>query len=195
MLEREYVPREEKEQLERILLENLRRHAPEHPLGEGHLMKFSAQTKTQAVLRNAEKQLLDEVARRNASRRKLAGGPEVGIFWMYGGRILAAGEYISEAEDLGGFKNYSKTHEQYWTEMQRIGAVPREMEYDEAPRGRVVYTTATRTFTLYGDPCILQRKGMIGKVMQELHLPPETKVMRDEHYRCPNCLPDNFLDD
>ena len=49
-------------------------------------------------------------------------------------------------------------HADYWQQLRRSGAVPGEVEYDEPPRGRVVYDTIGRKYLLYADSCILSKK-------------------------------------
>lgn len=44
------------------------------------------------------------------------------------------------------------------------------IEYEDAPRGRVVYNWKTRRFTLYADRCILKRKSVVKKIMNAMHL-------------------------
>ena len=39
------------------------------------------------------------------------------------------------------------SHIKYWGELQRDGSVSRDMEYEERPRGRVMYDTKTELFT------------------------------------------------
>ncbi|PYV74242.1 MAG: hypothetical protein DMG97_09270 [Acidobacteria bacterium] len=62
------------------------------------------------------------------------------------------------------------------------------MEYDEPPRGRVMYNTKTRRFTLLADKCILKDNRVISKIMSQLHLPRNTEMDTDSHYRCSTCL-------
>lgn len=62
------------------------------------------------------------------------------------------------------------------------------MEYEEPPRGRVIYNTRTRQFTLFADRCIIKDKRLVGRIMKELNLPRDTKVLRDDHYRCAKCF-------
>ena len=65
---------------------------------------------------------------------------------------------------------------------------PRDGEYDRAARGRVNYEDASRKFTLFADRCILKNKPLLSKIMKELSLPKRTRVLPDEHYRCPDCV-------
>jgi hypothetical protein len=69
---------------------------------------------------------------------KLAGAPNVGIFWQYGKRLIVAGTPLAKAEAYGEHMTFSSSHLNYWVKLQRGGTVSREMEYEEYPRGRVI---------------------------------------------------------
>ena len=114
----------------------------------------------------------------------------VGIFWLLGDRLVLDTSPLSDAEPYGDCLTHRNSHIDYWTEQQRIGAVPRDMEYEEAPRGRVLYDTKERTFYILADRCILDNKGTVDRITLELNLPPEATAppRRDPHYRCPNCM-------
>ncbi len=62
------------------------------------------------------------------------------------------------------------------------------MEYEEQPRGRVLFDMVINRFTILADMCILKRKGMIAKIKSEVNLPPTTRAGADSHYRCSACL-------
>jgi hypothetical protein len=79
--------------------------------------------------------------------------PSVGIFWIVGGKLLIDSSALSEAEAYGDFKTHSDDHIVVWEKLQRKGVAPAAMEYEEAPRGRVVYNTKTRQFTMLADEC------------------------------------------
>ena len=53
------------------------------------------------------------------------------------------------------------------------------------PRGRVNYSGE---LLLLADKCILANARALRKAMSLLHLPGNTKVLADDHYRCPRCL-------
>jgi hypothetical protein len=115
--------------------------------------------------------------------------PRVGIFWNVSGRILIDSTAVGDAEDYGDFKTHGRSHEEYWDELVRLGAVSDCDDYEEYPRGRMVYNTITRQFTLYADRCILVSKALVKQIMRELNLPvEETIISTDCHYRCFGCL-------
>jgi len=70
----------------------------------------------------------------------------------------------------------------------RNGTVPSETEYEELPRGRVMYNGKTCQFILLADRCILKRKTLVMQIKKEMGLPKNTEVGRDSHYRCFACL-------
>jgi hypothetical protein len=114
--------------------------------------------------------------------------PQVGIFWVVGGKPLIDSTSLSEAEPYGDHLTHPRGHTEVWEHYQRNGLVSREMEYEESPRGRVMYSTKTQRFTLLADRCILRDKGMVRRIMSETGLPQNTTTDTDSHYRCSRCL-------
>jgi hypothetical protein len=114
--------------------------------------------------------------------------PELGIVFLVRGKLLIASSPVSEGEDYGDFKNYPGGHPSYWTELQRAGAVPRDSEYEEHPRGRVVFNRKTGQYSLYLDRCILNKPNLVSRIMSKMHLPADTVMATDPHYRCFKCL-------
>lgn len=121
-----------------------------------------------------------------AQRRKEES--RVGIFWLLHDTLLTDCTPLSLAEDYGEFKIHSGNHISVWEKFQQNGTAPSEMEYEEAPRGRVMYTTRTRQFIFLADRCILKRTDLVAKIKKEMHLPKSTKIGEDSHYRCFDCL-------
>ena len=115
--------------------------------------------------------------------------PQVGIFWLLKGKLLIDRTPLKEAEEYGVFKIHSGNHIAVWGKFQQNGTAPPEMEYEEAPRGRVMYNTKIRRFTLLSDKCILRDKNVVITIMSELSLPSKnTDKGTDSQYRCFNCL-------
>jgi hypothetical protein len=115
-------------------------------------------------------------------------GPRLGIFWLVGGKLVLASTPLDDCELYGEVLNEPRSHVDYWVQLQANETVPRDMEYEEAPRGRIVYNVKTKQFTLMADRCILARHDMVKRLLSELHLPKSTKLDTDYHYRCSVCL-------
>jgi hypothetical protein len=116
----------------------------------------------------------------------------VGIFWLVGDHLIIDASPLSEAEPYGDSLTHRNSHIDYWTERQRLRTVPRDVEYEEHPRGRVVYYVKTKRFALYADTCILKRKSLVMQIMKAMHLlANQTDVTTDGpdgHYKCARCL-------
>jgi hypothetical protein len=99
----------------------------------------------------------------------------LGIFWLVDGKLLIDSAPLSECEQYGDHLNYPGSHIDVWEQWLRIGKVPAPSEYEEFPRGRVIYSTrtSTRTFTILADRCILQRKDLFATIKVDLHLPKD----------------------
>ena len=121
-----------------------------------------------------------------AQRRKKE--PRVGIFWAVDGKPLIESAPLPEAEPYGDHLTHPRGHAGVWGQYQRGGIVSREMEYEEPPRGRVMYNTKTRRFTLLADRCILRDKDLVRKIKSQMNLPRNTETDTDSHYRCFVCL-------
>jgi hypothetical protein len=138
-----------------------------------------------------ERRVLAQVAAKNDRFQKAlkAGGAEVGIFWLLpSGKIILDGTPLSEAANYGDFKTHEGSHIGVWNTYRRNSMVPPDVEYDEYPRGRVVYSVKTRQFWLYADACILKNPSVVNWIMNEFHLPSNTKKEKDAHYKCPSCF-------
>ena len=118
--------------------------------------------------------------------------PKVGIFWLVGERLILDASPLSEADPYGDCLTHRNSHIDYWTEQQSLGAVPKEMEYEEPPRGRVVFNRKNERFMLYADRCILDKRAVVNLIKELMHLPSDrTDVGTDGHfghYRCYRCL-------
>ena len=133
---------------------------------------------------------MDEIYAKAQRRRaaKKAGVPQVGIVFVYKGKVFIDGTPVIEAEGYAHFKIHAHDHYEYWEQLRGMGAVPTDVEYDEVPRGRVVYDTQTCKYTLFLDRCILKNKKLVSRIMAQMSLPFETEASTDSHYRCPVCL-------
>ena len=65
--------------------------------------------------------------------------PHVGIFWLVGTRLISDTTALSAAGKCGDFKIHDGDHVTHWAAMEKRGEVPRDTDYEELPRGRVVF--------------------------------------------------------
>jgi hypothetical protein len=129
--------------------------------------------------------------------------PSVGIFWglAEAGRpplLLVDLRPLDEAEPYGDFLTHGGHHE-YWMALARLGAgelrrrgsptAPTWSEYEEWPRGRVVYHVPARRFTVWADRQLWQAPWP-ALIARRFGLPAGDYDLRgDPHYVSPRRLP------
>ena len=128
--------------------------------------------------------------------------PLIGIFWMISGgegaRLLAASCKLDEAEPYGDCLTFGPGHYEVWQGWRRsreldaaARAVVRAHEYEDWPRGRIVFDRAQDRFILYCDRKLMRPK-TIEEIQQRFQLPADrTVVEADFHYQSretPNLL-------
>jgi|SRR5665213_3860841 len=137
------------------------------------------------------RQMLDHIADRNkrGQAARKAGEPEVGIFFVHNGKVLMDSTPLCVTRSYGKLKSYDYDYDRFWKFGQRYGVVPRDVEYDDVPRGRVEYDINEKKFHVYADPCILKDRKALDEIYREFHLPSASTEVpeRDPHYRCPGC--------
>jgi len=118
----------------------------------------------------------------------------VGIFWVIetraGPTLLTASCPLAEAEPYGDCLTFGSGHYQVWRnwrssrELEAAArAVVREYEYEEWPRGRVVFGRATQRFVLYTDRKLMDAEN-IERIRECFQLPfDRVSVEGDSHYR------------
>lgn len=114
--------------------------------------------------------------------------PQVGIFWLVNHKLVTETTPVSQAELYLNFRTHAGDHVTSWESLRRAGVVPSDLEYDEVPRGRLIYDAARDQFTLMADQHILHDKQVLAKIMTQFNLPANTITDTDRHYRCPECL-------
>lgn len=122
----------------------------------------------------------------------------VGIFWIIPDNegipyLLFDKTLYSEAESYGDCLTHSKGHYEYWSELSGLGAdvlskksVPLTLlsyEYEDFPRGRIVYRVTDKCFVIYADHKLFKRR-FIDKIIKEFCLSDKNKIlcMSDIHY-------------
>ena len=136
--------------------------------------------------------MLDHVAtldKRTLEQHKLSPSPDVGISFVYDGRLLIEGTPVHDSQPYGTFKGHERGHPEFWRTLQQNRTVPAEVEYDEVPRGRDGYATKEGTFHIYLDPCILANQELANRIVTALNLPQAATAppALNSHFKCPGC--------
>ena len=119
--------------------------------------------------------------------------PAVGIFWRVADCLVLERSVLAEAEPYGDCLTHAGGHYERWEAWRALSAgglraasLPVEIaasEYDDWPRGRVVYEVPIRRFVLYADRR-LQRPVTVSVLRGAFGLSAEVVTVRgDPHYR------------
>ena len=121
----------------------------------------------------------------------------VGIFWAVPNEVSAAILLdhrcsLNDAEPYGGMLTCGHGHHEIWEQWRRStggpsttpGSLVSVSEYEEWPRGRIVYDWESRRFIIYADAQILRRLALVATLHERFGLPRgRTEAKRDNHYR------------
>lgn len=123
--------------------------------------------------------------------------PRVGVFWFVpdgNTSVLISGSVpLSRAEPYGDCLTYPRGHYELWEEWRRMLAsdligngLPVSIighEYEEFPRGRVVYQRPAKRFVIYADRKLFDA-AIIARIVEQFALAHEIREVRsDDHYR------------
>jgi hypothetical protein len=121
--------------------------------------------------------------------------PHVGIFWVVQtpddeARLLTAGCPLDQAESYGDCLTYGPGHYETWADWRRDKTIDSALrtivwsyEYEDWPRGRIVFDRARDLFVLYADRK-LTTPATIARIKAQFHLPAErSEVQSDFHYQ------------
>ena len=88
-----------------------------------------------------------------------SGAGTIGIFWFYKDRLMALQTPVSEGERRGVKVDSPLAHSEEWPRVVRehkaANRILTILEYDEVPRGRVLYDMRARCFDIYLDRALL----------------------------------------
>jgi hypothetical protein len=126
-----------------------------------------------------------------------AGIGEVGIFWIHEGFLIQSSIPYTEGKDYADFVNGSTDHCTSWYSAQRLRPKLRDYEYDQIPRGRVVFSRRDGKFHIYGSEEFVRNEEEKSMVLKAFSISADNAVFKsDEHYAIIECdLPEGFCDD
>lgn len=145
--------------------------------------------------RNPVESRVSKQRRRSSLRSGKRSQPLVGIiFLLPPDRLLIESSEVSEAELCAGFANHPRGHNRFWAHLQDGGLAPRDQDYIDVPRGRVILSTQTGEYSLLLDRCILREPKLVREIRERMNLPSRGLVITtDDHYRCAFCMSKSSL--
>ena len=108
--------------------------------------------------------------------------PKVGVFWIFKGKLLKFETAVDDGTEYGGVVNGRFNHIDYWPMLQRRNPELRLLEYQEVPRGRVMFIKKTKKFRVLMDK-VLHTPRNKQSLLKAFNLPKtKTAFGTDPHY-------------
>lgn len=109
---------------------------------------------------------------------------KVGIFWHYQNQVIGiAHDFNLSQQDSIGLIDSAYVHVKYWKALQNQIAALRHIEYEEIPRGRVIYNSLSNKTIVYMDAKLF-KKNIAQQIATffELHF-DDIIWKKDPHYK------------
>ncbi|PZT84256.1 hypothetical protein D7V64_15845 [Acinetobacter cumulans] len=109
---------------------------------------------------------------------------KIGIFWYWNCEVLGIAHNFSPSDiDSIGLADSNYAHVEYWKIIQSTNKELKYMEYEEVPRGRVIFNSKLNKIIIYTDKRLLIRS-RIEKIARFFEANSEQIVVRsDPHYK------------
>lgn len=139
------------------------------------------------------------MSKHSSTRREFPTGQPVtgriGIFWWHEGKLLALVCRVDEGECAAGTVDSRFAHIESWPLLQKQHPRLRGLEYEDVPRGRVIFLSATRRFRVLMDKTLFQ-PDIKAAILDRFSLPKgRTRFVRDHHYTTDPKDLDRLFDD
>jgi hypothetical protein len=107
---------------------------------------------------------------------------KVGIFWVFHEKLLAATWALQAGEEYGDAINGLADHVNFWPQFQKQNPELKKLDYQEVPRGRVLFSKTSQKFHIFMDK-VLHKPKIKRAILKKFELPAaKTKFLTDSHY-------------
>jgi hypothetical protein len=107
---------------------------------------------------------------------------KIGIFWIVNNRVDGFKEPIDNGENYGDTVQPSVDHFTYWERFISRYPQLKIFEYDEVPRGRVIYDKKNKVFVILSSKRVLNNKDLVRDVCLFYEIDGNVELRWDEHY-------------
>ena len=108
---------------------------------------------------------------------------KIGVFWVIDGKnIDGYKESLESGEIYGSTIQPTFDHFSYWEKFVSRHPEFKLLEYDDLPRGRVVYDRKKECFLIISSRKLLEDKELIKRISHFFEISETPKLVWDEHY-------------
>lgn len=107
---------------------------------------------------------------------------KIGIFWYYQHKVVGIAHIATTVDSLG-LADSPYAHVSYWKELQAQIPVLMHLEYEEVPRGRVIFDSNRQKLGVFLDAKLL-KKDIVNKIAAFFDAEYDDLILRkDPHYK------------
>ena len=108
---------------------------------------------------------------------------KIGVFWIVNSKVDGFKEPVENGEDYGDTIQPSFDHYTFWSKFITRYPILKLKEYDEVPRGRVVYDKKKKRFMILSSEEVLKNKKLVESICLFYDLDKSNiETKQDEHY-------------
>ena len=106
----------------------------------------------------------------------------IGIFWLYENKSYIKTQKLKDIKAFNGYKDSDLSHYQEWNHIQLKNSKFYIYEYEDIPRGRIVYDCNNDSFIIYTNPDLINTANQ-QLICEAFNIDIEKSViLEDEHY-------------
>lgn len=110
--------------------------------------------------------------------------PHIGIFWIYKSQIYLKSIQIDNIKPIDGFIDSDFAHYLVWDKISAQNSDFYLYEYEDIPRGRIVYDVKDRRYIVYSNEDIINSEEARNLIIEAFHLDNDRVLFQyDMHYK------------
>jgi len=117
------------------------------------------------------------------SLRRLYRQKSIGIFWIYEQRVFSEVQKLEDIKSINGFKDSNLSHYKGWNKIKNQHPKFYLYEYEDIPRGRVVYDIKNKIFIIYCNKNILQDEISKRLILEKFNLLRRFEISKDIRFK------------
>ena len=113
----------------------------------------------------------------------------IGIFWIYKSQIYSKSIKTNSIKSINGFIDSDFSHYQVWDEISSQNKDFYLYEYEDIPRGRVIYDVENTQYIVYANSDIINSAESKALIINAFNLKADSVLFQyDEHYKIINLV-------
>jgi hypothetical protein len=113
----------------------------------------------------------------------------IGVFWIYKSQIYFKSIITDDVKAINGFKDSDFAHYQVWNELSSQNKDFYLYEYEDIPRGRVIYDIKSSQFIVYSNYDIINSDEAKALIIKGFNLRVDNVLFKnDDHYKIINSV-------